>query len=84
MNTLTRLAAALSLPAALAFATVTPALAQTAMKISISVGQNSHQGIGIDTFVKEVDKHRRPLQGADLLFRPRARGWPSRPPSPTR
>jgi len=30
--------------------------AQTAMKISISIGQNSHQGIGIDVFGKEVEK----------------------------
>ena len=32
------------------------ALAQQSMKISISIGQNSHQGIGIDTFAKEVEK----------------------------
>ena len=32
------------------------ALAQTNMKISISVAQNSHQGIAIDTFAKEVEK----------------------------
>ncbi len=32
------------------------ASAQTAMKISISIGQNSHQGIGIDVFGKEVEK----------------------------
>ena len=32
------------------------ALAQTTMKISISIGQNSHQGIGIDTFAREVEK----------------------------
>ena len=31
-------------------------LAQQSMKISISIGQNSHQGIGIDTFAKEVEK----------------------------
>jgi TRAP-type transport system periplasmic protein len=30
--------------------------AQTTMKISISVAQNSHQGIAIDTFAKEVDR----------------------------
>ena len=30
--------------------------AQTAMKISISIAQNSHQGIGIDTFAKEVER----------------------------
>ena len=33
-----------------------PALAQTTMKISISVAQNSHQGVAIDTFAKEVEK----------------------------
>ena len=32
------------------------ALAQTAMKISISTSQNSHQGVAIDTFAKEVAK----------------------------
>ena len=30
--------------------------AQTVMKISISTSQNSHQGVGIDTFAKEVEK----------------------------
>ncbi|MDB5749698.1 MAG: C4-dicarboxylate transporter substrate-binding protein [Ramlibacter sp.] len=30
--------------------------AQTTMKISISTAQNSHQGIAIDTFAKEVEK----------------------------
>lgn len=52
MKTLTRLAAAL----AVALAASAPALAQTAMKISISVAQNSHQGVAIDTFAKEVEK----------------------------
>jgi TRAP-type transport system periplasmic protein len=32
----------------------TAAAAQT-MRISISVAQNSHQGVGIDTFAKEVE-----------------------------
>ncbi len=32
------------------------AAAQTTMKISISVAQNSHQGVGIDTFAREVEK----------------------------
>ena len=31
------------------------AAAQTTMKISISVAQNSHQGVAIDTFAKEVE-----------------------------
>jgi tripartite ATP-independent transporter DctP family solute receptor len=46
------------LAAALALAVLAPltAAAQTAMKISISVAQNSHQGVGIDTLAKEVDK----------------------------
>ena len=33
---------------------IASAAAQTVMKISISTAQNSHQGIGIDTFAKEV------------------------------
>lgn len=41
---------------ALAVALAAPAAAQTSMKISISVGQNSHQGVGIDTFAREVEK----------------------------
>ena len=32
------------------------AAAQTQMRISISIGQNSHQGVAIDTFAKEVEK----------------------------
>ena len=32
------------------------ASAQTTMKISISTSQNSHQGVAIDTFAKEVEK----------------------------
>ena len=35
---------------------VTAVSAQTTMRISISVAQNSHQGIAIDTFAKEVEK----------------------------
>jgi tripartite ATP-independent transporter DctP family solute receptor len=35
---------------------VATAAAQTTMKISISIAQNSHQGIAIDTFAKEVEK----------------------------
>ncbi len=33
-----------------------PALAQTTMRISISTAQNSHQGVAIDTFAREVEK----------------------------
>ena len=32
------------------------ALAQESMKISISIAQNSHQGVGIDTLAREVEK----------------------------
>jgi tripartite ATP-independent transporter DctP family solute receptor len=33
-----------------------PAAAQTVMKINISIGKDSHQGVGIDTFAKEVEQ----------------------------
>ena len=52
MKTFMLAAAALSIAAWLPLA----ASAQNAMKISISIGQNSHQGIGIDVFAKEVEK----------------------------
>ncbi|MEI8325028.1 MAG: TRAP transporter substrate-binding protein [Betaproteobacteria bacterium] len=39
----------------LALGLVASASAQTTMKISISVAQNSHQGVAIDTFAKEVE-----------------------------
>jgi TRAP-type transport system periplasmic protein len=43
---------------AMAFVCLLPlgAQAQTAMKISISIAQNSHQGVAIDTFAREVEK----------------------------
>ncbi len=44
----------IGLSLALGFAAT--AQAQTTMRISISVAQNSHQGIAIDTFAKEVEK----------------------------
>lgn len=47
---LNRLAAGLVLGMGMACA----AFAQTTMKISISTAQNSHQGVAIDTFAKEV------------------------------
>ena len=53
-RTLTRLAAAAALAAG--FLAPSLALAQTTMKISISVAQNSHQGVAIDTFAREVEK----------------------------
>jgi TRAP-type transport system periplasmic protein len=46
----------LALGAALAFGLAAGAAAQTVMKISISTAQNSHQGVGIDTFAREVEK----------------------------
>lgn len=49
---LTTLLASLSL----ALGVITSASAQTSMKISISVAQNSHQGVAIDVFAKEVEK----------------------------
>lgn len=42
--------------AVLAFGLVASATAQTTMKSSISIAQNSHQGIGVDVFAKEVEK----------------------------
>ncbi len=50
--TLTRLALGMTL----ALGLVAGAAAQTTMRISISAAQNSHQGIGIDTFAREVEK----------------------------
>lgn len=41
---------------AMAAGFVASASAQTTMKISISVAQNSHQGVAIDTFAREVEK----------------------------
>ena len=46
----------LVLGVSLAFGLVAGAAAQTVMKISISTSQNSHQGVAIDTFAKEVEK----------------------------
>ncbi len=53
--TLFRLGAtALTLALAAGFAPM--AAAQTTMRISVSIPQNSHQGVAIDTFAKEVEK----------------------------
>jgi TRAP-type transport system periplasmic protein len=46
----------LLLATVLAIGFIANAAAQTTMKISISVAQNSHQGVGIDVFAKEVEK----------------------------
>ncbi len=92
---LTKLVVGLSL--ALGF--VATAAAQTTMRISISVAQNSHQGVAIDTFAKEVESAR----AAAIRFKPSTtahwavsanpskpcswarKSWPSAPaaPSPT-
>ena len=48
--------AAAAVALALGLAPAAPALAQTNMKINISVAQNSHQGVAIDTFAREVEK----------------------------
>lgn len=42
--------------AALAYGLVASAAAQTTMRSSISIAQNSHQGVGVDVFAKEVEK----------------------------
>ncbi len=47
-----RLLAALGLVAGL----VSAASAQTVMRINISIGKDSHQGVAIDTFAKEVEQ----------------------------
>ena len=53
---LTRRSSALALALGFAFAVPNLSLAQTTMRISISVAQNSHQGVAIDTFAQEVEK----------------------------
>ena len=47
---------AMSAFGALGMALAGTAVAQATMKISISIAQNSHQGVGIDTFAKEVER----------------------------
>ena len=42
--------------ATLAIAPVAPALAQTQLKMNISVSQNSHYGVAVDAFAREVEK----------------------------
>jgi len=51
-----RTAVSLGLGGLLALCALAPAAAQVAMRNSISIGQNSHQGVGIDVFAKEVEK----------------------------
>jgi len=51
-----RATATLGLSGLLALAAVAPASAQVTMRNSISIGQNSHQGVGSDVFAREVEK----------------------------
>ena len=53
---LPRLALPMACLAAAALWTAAPALAQETMKMNISIGQNSHYGVAIDTFAKEIEK----------------------------
>ncbi len=48
--------ARLALGLAFALGFVASAAAQTTMRISISIGKDSHQGVGIDVFAAEVEK----------------------------
>ncbi len=50
------LSAALMTLAVAAWLPMQPAAAQNNMKINISVAQNSHQGVAIDSFAREVEK----------------------------
>jgi tripartite ATP-independent transporter DctP family solute receptor len=51
-----RLLLAVAAAAGAALALVPAALAQTVYKMNISVSQNSHYGVAIDTFAREVEK----------------------------
>jgi TRAP-type C4-dicarboxylate transport system substrate-binding protein len=53
---LPRLALPIACLAAAVLWTAAPALAQETMKMNISIGQNSHYGVAIDTFAREVEK----------------------------
>jgi TRAP-type transport system periplasmic protein len=53
---LSKLLTSLTLGLSLGLGLTVSAGAQTSMKISISTAQNSHQGVAIDTFAKEVEK----------------------------
>ncbi len=52
----TRRITVLALASGLVIGLLSTAQAQTNMKISISIGKDSHQGVGIDTFAQEVEK----------------------------
>ncbi len=49
-------ALAIGIGAVSALLSGTPAVAQTAMKMNISLAQNSHYGVAVDTFAKEVER----------------------------
>lgn len=51
-----RLFPALAASVLCGFMPAAPAVAQTTMKINISISQNSHQGVAIDTFAREIEK----------------------------
>ena len=53
---LSRLAGSVAVGLLLVACLASSAVAQTNMRNSISIGQNSHQGVGIDAFAKEVEK----------------------------
>ncbi|MEP7182011.1 MAG: TRAP transporter substrate-binding protein [Betaproteobacteria bacterium] len=53
---LSRLLCVFAMPAAALALCALSATAQTNMKINISLAQNSHQGVAIDTFAREVEK----------------------------
>ena len=53
---LPHIAASLVLTAFLAALPAVPAVAQETLKMNISVAQNSHYGVAIDTFAREVEK----------------------------
>ncbi len=51
-----RFASPLVVAALLAILPCTPAVAQETLKMNISVSQNSHYGVAVDTFAREVEK----------------------------
>ncbi len=53
---ITRRLTALGLACGLALGIALPTQAQTVMRDNISIAQNSHQGVAIDVFAKEVEK----------------------------
>jgi tripartite ATP-independent transporter DctP family solute receptor len=50
------LAAAAAIGAALCLSPPAPAAAQTTLKMNISLSENSHYGVAVDTFAREVEK----------------------------